>query len=393
MNILFISLHIPNGINGGAERVISGLAGGLRQKGFTVYTLSFDDPAVDMHQHFCVPQGSTQKDTIVYISGIMEKYAIDTVILNETGYRMLALFRALRKCDSRLITGASRLLIESHHIIADFSYVLRWCVYSLKNSPWTTRLLKMVFFVPFVLLALLRSYLVYYLFVSMSDTCIVLSSAFIPDLKKKCFFMKIDDTKLVVVNNPLSFPIEGIRTDIKENIVLFVGRLDDYDKNIFEVVHIWEKATRDTQFSTWKLIIIGDGPDKQRMEKLAEKKKLTNIIFMGKQNPVAWYKKAKILMLTSREGWGLVLTEAMQFKAIPVAYSSYSSVVDIIKDGQTGYLVKKSDRKLYAEKLSWIMENWNDLSDVRENGYQYVQKFSLDKIVDEWGNMLLRINK
>ncbi|GHV72040.1 hypothetical protein AGMMS49928_27110 [Spirochaetia bacterium] len=205
--------------------------------------------------------------------------------------------------------------------------------------------------------------------------------------------MKIDDTKLVVVNNPLSFPIEGIRTDIKENIVLFVGRLDDYDKNIFEVVHIWEKATRDTQFSTWKLIIIGDGPDKQRMEKLAEKKKLTNIIFMGKQNPVAWYKKAKILMLTSREGWGLVLTEAMQFKAIPVAYSSYSSVVDIIKDGQTGYLVKKSDRKLYAEKLSWIMENWNDLSDVRENGYQYVQKFSLDKIVDEWGNMLLRINK
>ena len=56
--------------------------------------------------------------------------------------------------------------------------------------------------------------------------------------------------------------------------------------------------------------------------------------------------------MTSRyEGFGMTLTEALQNACIPLAYDSYSSVHDIIQNGQNGFLIKNNDEQSYANTM------------------------------------------
>jgi glycosyltransferase involved in cell wall biosynthesis len=383
MNVLFFTSQPPDGTAGGVERVVARISTGLRERGMTVYTASFymeqSDP---VENHFWVTS-TLRKRMTAEIIAIVQENNIQTIVLHETGYSILRIFKDI-KCQLPDLY----LIIECHHIIADNEYIVSWCLYSLKHSGPAGKILKGIFILPFIILAVLRSYLAFYMFVTISDRFVLLSRKFFTDLQKRLFFIRIDKKRPAVIPNPLSFPLEETDVSQKENIVLFVGRLKDGDKNIFEIVRIWKKIETMKTTGNWKLLIIGDGPDKQKMIQRAQKYRLKNIEWLGRQNPVEWYKKAKILMLASREGWGLTLTEAMQFKIIPIAYQSYSSVTDIIHDGYNGYLIKNRNTRLYAEKLSWIMENYGHLQDVRRNGGEHIQQFAIEKIIDKWIGLL-----
>lgn len=383
MNILFFSKQPPDGMAGGVERVAARVSAGLREKGLTVYTASFGaEQPCPLENHFWVTSGP-RKRTAAEITAIVRQNNIQTIVLHETGSSILRVFKAVKCQLSDLY-----LIIECHHIIPDNEYIVSWCLYSLKNSGPAGKILKGMFILPFIALAVMRSYLTFYLFVTISDRFVLLSREFFTDLQKRLFFIRIDEKKPAVIPNPLSFSVEETDISQKENIVLFVGRLNDHDKNIFEIVKIWKRIETTGAAGNWKLLIIGDGPDKQKMIQHARKHHVKNIEWLGRQNPVEWYKKAKILMLTSREGWGLTLTEAMQFKVIPIAYQSYSSVTDIIRDGYNGYLIKNRETCLYAEKLVWIMENYERLQDVRQNGHEHIQQFAVEKIIDQWVDLL-----
>jgi glycosyltransferase involved in cell wall biosynthesis len=383
MGILFFSKQPPEGMAGGVERVVANVSAGLREKGLTVYTASFcAGQPKSIENHFFIGSVSRKK-TISEIIAIIRQNNITTIVLHETGYAIITLFRAVK-----LQLPEIRLIIERHHIIPDNAYIVSWCLYSLKNSALVEKMLKGIFILPFIALAIIRSYIAFYLMTTMSDRFVLLSREFFKDLQKRLFFTRVDENKLAVIPNPLSFSLEETDVSQKENIVLFVGRLNNFDKNIFEIAKIWKNVERKTTDSNWKLIIIGDGPDKQKMIKLARRYRLKNIEWLGKQNPVEWYKKAKILMLASREGWGLALTEAMQFRVIPIAYQSYSSVTDIIRDGHNGFLVKKNDRKGYADKLCWLMRNTDTLDALRENGCRHIERFAPDKVAGQWLELL-----
>jgi glycosyltransferase involved in cell wall biosynthesis len=383
MSILFFSKQPPNGMVGGVERVVEKVSTGLREKGLTVYTASFyAEQPKPKENHFFIGSVSRKK-TIAEIITIIQQNNITTIVLHETGYNGIILFMAVK-----LQLPAIHLIIERHHVIPDNAYIVSWCLYSLKNSTFIRKIFKGAFILPFITLSIMRSYIAFYLMVTISDQFVLVSREFFKDLKKRLFFIHVNEKKLAVIPNPLSFFFDEIDVSQKENIVLFVGRLNDFDKNIFEIVKIWKKTKNEMTEGNWKLLIIGDGPDKEEMIKLACKYHLKDIEWLGRQNPIEWYKKAKILMLTSREGWGLTLTEAMQFKVIPIAYQSYSSVTDIIRNGYNGFLVRKNDRKGYVAKLCWLMRNADTLDTLRENGYRYIEKFTLDKIVKQWLELL-----
>jgi glycosyltransferase involved in cell wall biosynthesis len=383
MSILFFSKQPPDGMAGGVERVVAGVSAGLRERGLKVYTASFcAEQSKPAENHFYI-RSFSRKMMIIEITAIIRRNNITTIVLHESGYAIITLFRAVKFQLPEI-----HLIIELHHIIPDNAYIVSWCLYSLKNSAFVKKIVKGIFILPFIILAIMRSYIAFYLMAAMSDRFVLLSREFFKDLQKRLFFTRIDEKKLAVIPNPLSFPLEKTEVSQKENIILFVGRLNDFDKSIFEIVRIWVKTESGRTGGNWKLLIIGDGPDKQKMIKLAQKYHLKNIEWLGRQNPVEWYKKARILMLTSREGWGLVLTEAMQFKVIPIAYQSYSSITDIICDGYNGFLVRKNDRKGYADKLCWLMRNENALDALRENGYRSIERLTLDRIVGQWLELL-----
>lgn len=210
-----------------------------------------------------------------------------------------------------------------------------------------------------------------------SDKVVLLSNRFTAQFKSIC--PDFPSGKLAAIPNPLSFPINR-ECSLKENIILWVGRMDFKQKRPDLMVEIWKKAH--TMIPGWKLIMLGDGPALVSVKSMATG--LPRIEFPGIQRSFPFFQKAKILCSSSSssEGWGMVLTEAASQGAIPIAFDSYASVRDIITT--ESQLVKPYDTREYAEKLATIAKDESLMNDLREEGYHSSERYTVESIADKW---------
>ncbi len=186
------------------------------------------------------------------------------------------------------------------------------------------------------------------------------------------------ENKIVVINNPNIYDsIPFIQR--KEKKVLFVGRFDE-QKGIFLLLKIWKKIQY--KIPDWKLILVGDGELKKKIEKYINKNHLQSISLVGyKQNCSEYYEKASILCMTSIfEGWGLVLCEAMSYSLVPFLFESYSAAKIITDNGNAGILIKPFKINKYANNLVSIIENDVKLEKYRKNAHSFVSNFDISKI-------------
>jgi len=225
---------------------------------------------------------------------------------------------------------------------------------------------------------------------SKSDAVVLLSEHFKPTYKK---MTGLDDiSKLEAIANPLSFEAqEGIC--IKEKQILWVGRFELMQKRPERMVQIWSYLEK--KHPDWKLVFLGDGPCKPEVEQYVKRLGLKNVKFKGFIDPVDEYKKSAILCMTSTyEGFGMTLTEAMQFGAVPVAFESFESLRDIIDDGVNGYRIKPFDLKMFASRLSHLMTDEDLRKNMSDNAKRKVlDKFSPDKIAAQWVTLLNKVYK
>lgn len=117
-------------------------------------------------------------------------------------------------------------------------------------------------------------------------------------------------------------------TDLKKHlniskndiVIIFVGRLAE-EKNVEFLLNAHKKLV--SKYKNAKLLIVGDGPDKEKFEGISKKLKINNnVIFTGK---VAWsevpyyYHVSDIFTTASKsETQGLTVIEAMASNVVPV---------------------------------------------------------------------------
>ncbi|MDQ9022753.1 glycosyltransferase [Acinetobacter sichuanensis] len=119
--------------------------------------------------------------------------------------------------------------------------------------------------------------------------------------------------KIEVVPNPVN--IDYIKSSIsnieKQDIIVACGRLIPLKK--FDLLlQAFSELTE--QHSQYKLVLIGDGPERVSLEKLTKDLNLLDrVIFTGKiSNPIQWFANAKIGVISSEiEGFPNVLIEMM----------------------------------------------------------------------------------
>lgn len=163
-----------------------------------------------------------------------------------------------------------------------------------------------------------------------------------------------ETSKLTAINNMLSFPY-GKCDYPKKKQILWCGRLLFSQKRPDRILWVWKKLQG--KLPDWNLVIVGDGPFSEQMRQLSEHLFLERIEFAGFKDPVPYYKESSIFCMTSNhEGWGLVLTEAMQYGCIPVAFDSFESIHEIIEDGKNGSLVKPFDIDMYVKRILHLAE-------------------------------------
>ena len=188
-----------------------------------------------------------------------------------------------------------------------------------------------------------------------------------------------DANKLVILSDKLFSP---------EKEIIYVGRIEYNQKRTDRVIDIWKEL--ESKYPDWKLTSGGDGEDREDLQKRIDGYGLKRVEITGFVDPIPYYKRASILLLTSEyEGFGLVIAEAMSHGVVPVVYNSFEAAKDLITDGHNGVLVDKpfSDSG-FAEKVNELMDKPDYLNELSENGRIVSAGYSIDRIANEWYQLM-----
>lgn len=221
-----------------------------------------------------------------------------------------------------------------------------------------------------------------------SDAYVMLSSRFFCAFKRIAMMHRT--TKLNAIKNPLTVQPEIVKLEIKEKICVFVSRLVS-EKGIVNLLKIWHLVEQEDK--DWKLVIVGDGPERCTIEDFINEHRLTRINLVGYQNDVKpWLRRASIYLMTSIfEGWGLTLVEAMSMGCVPMAFYSYASACDIIDNGSNGYLIKPFNIKFYAQKLLELFNNFDLRKIMAKAATKKSQEFNIENIGPQWVQLIEKV--
>ena len=154
--------------------------------------------------------------------------------------------------------------------------------------------------------------------------------------------------RIFAIENPVT-PVDH-PTLKKEKSILYCGRLSDYDKKPERIIRIW--ALAQGLLPEYRLDIVGEGYERQRMEELARELGLERYTFHGHHTDVeTFYRKADVLCLVSEtEGWGLCLTDAQAHGTIPISFGTSDGVRLVLSDG-AGFIVPQGNLEAFASVL------------------------------------------
>jgi N-acetyl-alpha-D-glucosaminyl L-malate synthase BshA len=135
-----------------------------------------------------------------------------------------------------------------------------------------------------------------------------------------------------------------------------------------------------------KLLMIGDGPERQNAEQLCRELHLCDHVrFLGKQDPIEELLAIcdLFLMPSESESFGLAALEAMACE-VPVISSNGGGLPEVNLHGVTGFLSDPGKVDEMASYAIQLLENEQMLLQFRENALQQAQRFALDQILPDY---------
>jgi glycosyltransferase involved in cell wall biosynthesis len=221
-----------------------------------------------------------------------------------------------------------------------------------------------------------------------SDLFVMLSNRFIEEYKK--FMPNKNLSDLRCIYETINCGNQNVDFSKKKKTLLVVSRMMEEQKKISTIIEIWKYISKKEDYKDWNLIIVGDGPDMEKIKKLAEN--LPRIDFKGWQDPQNYYLDSPIFMMTSSyEGFGITLAEAQNCGCVPVAMNSFLSLHDIIENGENGFIVPNKDKKAFIEKVCMLMDNIELREKIAKNAMESCKKFDVGKIAKEWENLFMEL--
>jgi glycosyltransferase involved in cell wall biosynthesis len=137
-------------------------------------------------------------------------------------------------------------------------------------------------------------------------------------------------------------------------VILGVGRLHP-QKDFPTLIHAFDRVR---QVRSARLMILGDGPERERLTALIAELGLTNDVALPGfvQNPYAYMSKASVFVLSSAwEGLGNVLIEAMAVGTPVVATNCESGPAEILDRGKYGHLTPVGDSEAIAAAILSVL--------------------------------------
>lgn len=376
MNILLYFENQINPMRGGTERVADTIAHAMRERGHNIYYLSrrHVEGEYDIDCYFLPDEIGNSQLNIDYINSLITQHNIDIVINEGANTDDVYLFSTENIKNAKVVShlhfapyGSFKYYYKAIQMPVfcknGFINLLKWMKtpynkhYHFKNTRKR-----------------------YKYMIEHSDKVITLAPTYIKDLLEIAGIEKSNN--IISIFNPTSF--SDVRVDLskKDNTVLYVGRLDFSPKRIDLLLDIWDKASK--CMPEWKLQILGSGPDEDRLKSIVTRKSIENVEFLGFQKPNYYYKRAKVICMTSLfEGTPMVITEAMQYGCVPIVYDTFSAINDMIENEINGYIIKPFNKRMYIKKLVSLTDEEKYLKNSK-SAKDSLNKFNNDAIIERW---------
>lgn len=177
----------------------------------------------------------------------------------------------------------------------------------------------------------------------------------------------------------------------REYVIGYIGRLSE-EKG----VHNFIKAVP-VIFNSFSIngniLIGGNGPLKSSINKYLFDDNFNKVQIMGwipREELPNYLNSIKLIILPSfTEGLPNLLLEAMACGTIVVA-TSVGGIPDVIKDGETGFILKDNSPECIAETVLKVLSlSDEELERISENAIAFIEKeFTFEKAVERWDRIL-----
>lgn len=371
MNILFCYQNGFYPTKGGVQRFCYTLSEYLEGQGHTSYFLSLvrDESFEEIsdNRYFTLPKHEDlyHNDNVRYYESLLSNLKISIIINNEASNDRYSFFAKKNlsgiKCIAIYHTDPTHNLYKSEahkqKIYRSFTSILR----RVKRR--------------FLLINILAK----------CDALVVLSNSFVFKIES---LLLLKSKKIRSISNFTKLPHACSHSD-KENIVLYVGRLDK-DKQIDILLSTWNKLAK--KHGNWTLHILGDGTEDKSLKKLVRKQGIQKVTFLGRTDPEQWYEKAKVLCLPSKyEGFGLVLVEAMARGVVPIAFNNWASLKDIIDNELNGITIENNSKNGLQTALERLMTDEVLRNKMSAQAIEKSKQFSIKVAGKKWEDLMLNL--
>ena len=198
-------------------------------------------------------------------------------------------------------------------------------------------------------------------------------------------------SKAISIYNPYLKKILKKKINYKKDYAITVGRLTKQKDHKTLVRAI--KILRNKGINL-KLLIIGDGEQREKIELLINKLDLKkNIKILGwKKSVESYYKSAKIFILSSLyEGLGNVVIDAVNYNIPVITTDCKSGPTEIIKKNKGGFVVPVSNSQQIANKIFYCLKNYKLALKKAKYAKKYISRFSREKNAEKYLNELAKV--
>lgn len=168
-----------------------------------------------------------------------------------------------------------------------------------------------------------------------------------------------------------------------EKSLLFLSRMIP-GKGVYELLDAFSLLCE--KHDNLKLIMAGDGPEKQRLMEIGALRGLSNVVFpgyiQGDEKRRAFEESCIYLLPTSREGCPVSLLEAMASGLVPVVTDA-GGIKDVIKPGETAVLLEEVSAKAIDDAVEGLLVDPIKMAKVAKAARSYaIDNFSSRQITD-----------
>jgi glycosyltransferase involved in cell wall biosynthesis len=206
---------------------------------------------------------------------------------------------------------------------------------------------------------------------------------------KEIIYKQTGSKNIKVIPNPVNV-INKINCEQKNRIVT-VGRLSKEKGHNYLI-----EAFSFINDNEWELSIVGDGPERENLNKLAESLGIKHkVLFSGHLRDFSKeLSEAKIFVLPSlKEGFPNSLIEAMSLPIACISSNCIAGPADIIENGINGILVEPASVEQLSKALDLLIQNESLRQKISNKAFEVRSKYGFQNIANEYLNFIFDQNE